>query len=101
MRTCSELPTGSLVVVTLFIWYRTTGGGAYSPPIDAGDFRNGEVGGERGCCAAALNFRLAVETVAAVDPDGENRKTRAPNDRRAARMRVIGLARRMARGMAI
>ena len=34
-------------------------------------------------------------------PDGEKRKTRAPNERRAARTRVMGLVRRSTRGIAI
>lgn len=64
------------------------------------DFLNGAVGGERGCEAALLNFRLAVEMAAAFD-DGESRKTRKPKERTAARTIVTGLVRRRDRGKAM
>jgi len=63
-------------------------------------FLNGAVGGERGCEAALLNFRLAVEIAAAFE-EGESRKMRKPKERTAARTMVIGLVRRRDRGNAM
>lgn len=62
--------------------------------------KNGAVGGDRGCVAALVSFRLAVETAAEFEA-GENIKMRKPIESTAAKTRVIGLVLRSDRARAI
>lgn len=75
------------------------------------DFRNGFVGGESGFSAASsrrccdeVSSRVEREVVVVDEDDegeGERRKVRKPNASKAARMRVMGLVRRIGRATAI
>ena len=100
MRIVSWFAAGSVVVVRLFSWYRTTGGGIRRPFACVACFRNGAVGGDSGFEAGGLCFAFGMVTEDRFDGD-EKRKMRNPMVMKAARTNVMGFVRRSERAMAM
>ena len=98
MRIVSWFVAGSVVVVRLFSWYRTTGGGIRRPFAWVTCFRNGAVGGDSGFEAGELCFAFGIGTGERCDGD-EKRNMRNPMVMKAASTIVMGFVRRSERAM--